>query len=486
LEDEPFRLPESWCWTQLAEIGLISPRNDAPDETPASFVPMTLVAAEYGVKHGHEIRPWGEIKKGYTHFANEDVGLAKITPCFENGKSTVFRGLSSGIGSGTTELHVVRPVLVSPDFIVLVLKSPHFIQTGIPLMTGTAGQKRVPAEYFGHSPFPLPPLAEQHRIVAKVEELMALCDRLEAARAEREAARDRLTAASLARLNTPDPETFSDDARFALDVFPALTARTDQLDDLRRTIRRCAVMGRLVAQDVDEPAPPLPVLRQAADATRRLDFAIPSSWRWVRLSDVAEARLGKMLDKAKNVGQLYPYLRNTNVHWFDIRTDDLKSIALAEHELDEYRLKHGDVLICEGGHGIGRTAVWRGDVENMVFQKALHRVRPGSHLDPDFFALCCFVYFDTGVMQTYFTGVGIPHFTGKALAQLVFPLPPIGEQRRIVAKARELMAMCDQLEGSLSTAFTLRSRLLETLLNQTLEQTGECEGHALPVEARAC
>ena len=114
--------------------------------------------------------------------------------------------------------------------------------------------------------FPLPPLAEQHRIVAKVDELMALCDRLEAARAEREATRDRLTTASLSRLNTPDPDavTFADDARFALRNLPALTARPDQIKQLRQTILNLAVRGKLVPQDPnDEPASEL--LKRIAD-----------------------------------------------------------------------------------------------------------------------------------------------------------------------------------------------------------------------------
>ncbi len=173
LSEPPFPIPMNWCWSQIAEIGVLNPRNVAPDTTDASFVPMPLIAAEYGVANDHEIRPWGEIKKGYTHFAEGDVGLAKITPCFENGKSTVFRNLTGSIGSGTTELHIVRPLFVDQDYILIFFKSPRFIKTGIPKMTGTAGQKRVPTEYFVHSPFPLPPLAEQHRIVAKVDELMA-------------------------------------------------------------------------------------------------------------------------------------------------------------------------------------------------------------------------------------------------------------------------------------------------------------------------
>ena len=103
--------------------------------------------------------------------------------------------------------------------------------------------------------FPLPPLAEQHRIVAKFGELMALCDRLEAARAEREVTRDKLTAASLACLNAPDPDTFRDDARFALDALPELTARADQVKELRQTILNLAVRGKLAPQDPnDEPS----------------------------------------------------------------------------------------------------------------------------------------------------------------------------------------------------------------------------------------
>jgi type I restriction enzyme S subunit len=104
----------------------------------------------------------------------------------------------------------------------------------------------------------------------------------------------------------------------------------------------------------------------------------------------------------------------------------------------------------------------------MVFQKALHRVRPGKALQCDFFAYCINVYFDANVLQRLFTGVGIPHFTGVALSKLVFPLPPLAEQRRIVAKVDELMALCDQLEASLAAAATDRARLLESLLHEAL------------------
>src|SRR6266403_416926 len=103
------------------------------------------------------------------------------------------------------------------------------------------------------------------------------------------------------------------------------------------------------------------------------------------------------------------------------------------------------------------------------------RVRPGLHLDPDYFAQCCFVYFDAGIMQNYFTGVGIPHFTGKALAQLIFPLPPLAEQHRIVAKVDALMTLCDRLEASLTAGAATRRRLLDALLAEALAPDGERE-----------
>jgi len=131
-------------------------------------------------------------------------------------------------------------------------------------------------------------------------------------------------------------------------------------------------------------------------------------------------------------------------------------------------LRTGDVLICEGGHGIARAAVWRAEEPDIAFQKALHRVRPGRSLNGDFFSYCVSAYFHAGVLQNYFTGVGIPHFTGRALSSLVFPLPPFAEQHRIVAKVDELMAICDQLEAQLTTAQTESRRLLEAVLHDAL------------------
>lgn len=178
--DASYDLPESWAWTRLGNIAEIGPRNNVADSEKVSFVPMALILTGHKGEHGQEERFWSEIKRGYTHFANGDIALAKITPCFENSKAAIFKGLIGGIGAGTTELHVARPFSENfvARYILLYLKSPEFLSIGKTKMTGSAGHKRVPKAFFAKNPLPLPPLAEQKRIVKKVDDLFAICDQL--------------------------------------------------------------------------------------------------------------------------------------------------------------------------------------------------------------------------------------------------------------------------------------------------------------------
>ena len=493
IADAPFEVPSSWRWTQLAEIGLVSPRNDAPDDTPASFVPMTLVAAEYGVAHGHEIRPWGEIKKGYTHFANDDVGLAKITPCFENGKSTIFRGLSNGIGSGTTELHVVRPVLISPDFVVLFLKSPYFIEAGIPKMTGTAGQKRVPAEYFANSPFPLPPLAEQHRIVAKVDELMALCDRLEASRAEREAARDRLAAASLGRLNTPDPDTFHEDARFALDTLLALSTRSDQIRQLRRTVLNLAVTGKLVSHDpAEELAAALLVriaaskaMRKAATADARikdvanplpsvLPMSLPSGWAVQSFEN-----LFLFVDYRGNTppktADGAPLITAKNVRMGRLNREPREFIAEETYKAWMTRgfPQRGDLFFTTEAP---LANVCLNDIdEPFALAQRVICLQPYGEISTRFIMIALMSDVMQSLIDSQATGMTAKGIKAAKLKPLPIPIPPLREQERIAAKVNELMELCDRLEASLVSGDEERGKLLAAVLHEARVHPNRCK-----------
>jgi len=179
-EEIPFQIPERWEWCRLGLLGAVNPRNKVADEKEVSFVPMSAIPVEYMGEIKADKRPWREIKTGYTHIANGVVASAKITPCFENGKAAAFRNLTGSVGAATTELHVLHPFLAHADYLLIFLKSPFYIHTGIPKMTGTAGQKRVPLDYFTNALVPIPPPAEQTAIVKKVDSMMKICHDLEA------------------------------------------------------------------------------------------------------------------------------------------------------------------------------------------------------------------------------------------------------------------------------------------------------------------
>lgn len=178
-EEIPFEIPENWVWCRLGEICEINPRNKIDDNLDAGFIPMPMVSQLFGIKPTYEIRKWGSIKKGFTHFANNDVVVAKITPCFENSKAGIISDLPNGIGAGTTELNVLRGnKFVLPEYIYAFVKRIDFLKNGERIMKGVAGQQRVPTEYFYNTPIPLPPLSEQKRIVAEIEKQFALTQQL--------------------------------------------------------------------------------------------------------------------------------------------------------------------------------------------------------------------------------------------------------------------------------------------------------------------
>ena len=180
-EDEiPFDIPESWMWVRLGNVVKRNPKNNLEDSLDVSFIPMNCVSDGYRNKHTFETRKWGQIKKGFTHFANGDIGVAKITPCFQNRKSVIFRDLINGVGAGTTELSVVRLFneTIYDKYLLWFFKSDFFISNGVKSFSGTAGQQRIDKNYMTNCLFPLPPLAEQKRIVQKLEQILPLCEKL--------------------------------------------------------------------------------------------------------------------------------------------------------------------------------------------------------------------------------------------------------------------------------------------------------------------
>ena len=166
-EDLPFDIPDSWSWGKLKDIVMINPRNKLDDDTDVAFIPMPLIEDGFSGHHASEVRKWKDIKAGFTHFKEGDVGVAKITPCFENRKSVIFENLINGYGAGTTELYIFRPYnrTILSRYLLAYMKSAQFIENGKQTFSGAVGQQRISKEYVENAYFPIPPLAEQERIV---------------------------------------------------------------------------------------------------------------------------------------------------------------------------------------------------------------------------------------------------------------------------------------------------------------------------------
>jgi type I restriction enzyme S subunit len=169
----------------------------------------------------------------------------------------------------------------------------------------------------------------------------------------------------------------------------------------------------------------------------------PARWAWVRFGNIARHNAGKTLDKGRNRGELRDYITTSNLYWGFFQLDAVRQMPMLDDELERCTAIKGDLLICEGGEA-GRAAVWP-HAREISFQNHVHRARFFAGINPYFVQRYLEKLNATGEIEKYRKGVGISNMSGKALASIPIPLPPLAEQKRIVAKVDELMALCDRL-----------------------------------------
>ena len=172
-------IPSNWVTCTVKDVFQINPKTNASDNLDAGFVPMSSICDQYNNAFTFETKTWSDIKRGYTHFKDGDIAVAKISPCLENRKSVVFHDLPNGIGSGTTELNVFRSDIVYPLFGLYFFKSQHFISNCVGTFNGVVGQQRVATKIVEEIDYFLPPYQEQIRIVGKIKELFTVLDEIQ-------------------------------------------------------------------------------------------------------------------------------------------------------------------------------------------------------------------------------------------------------------------------------------------------------------------
>ena len=170
------QLPDGWCYSTIKEVFIINPRNKVDDDVEVGFVPMANITDGYNNTFKYEKKRWGKIKTGFTHFADGDIAVAKISPCLENRKSVVLKGLPNGIGAGTTELHVFRSQFIDTQYGLYFFKSDYFISQCIGSFNGVVGQQRVSKNIIEDIIIAIPPINEQKRIVYTVRKIFAQLD----------------------------------------------------------------------------------------------------------------------------------------------------------------------------------------------------------------------------------------------------------------------------------------------------------------------
>ena len=170
------QLPDGWCYSTIKEVFVINPRNKVADDVEVGFVPMANITDGYNNTFKYEKKRWGKIKTGFTHFADGDIAVAKISPCLENRKSVVLKGLPNGIGAGTTELHVFRSQLMDIQYGLYFFKSDYFISQCVGSFNGVVGQQRVSKNIIEDIIIAIPPINEQKRIVYTISKIFAQLD----------------------------------------------------------------------------------------------------------------------------------------------------------------------------------------------------------------------------------------------------------------------------------------------------------------------
>ena len=360
----------------------------------------------------------------------------------EKGALAIYTGEEDVLASIHYSAYEFDAEKIDIDYLKWFLKSNIFRKLLLK-QTGSGIKKEIKAKHLLPIEIQLPSLKQQHEIVQQIQGV----------------------------------------ANYIEEVNRQIQQQAKYAEMLRQSILQQAVEGKLCEQDPnDEPASVL--LEKIKAEKERLiaekkikkqkplppindeekPFALPKGWEWCRVGALCESSLGKMLDKKKNKGQLRPYLRNLNVQWFKFNLSDVLEMRFTDEEKERYTVKYGDVVICEGGYP-GMGAIWE-NTENIYFQKALHRNRFFFEGMNYYFLYYLYSIFYNGKLKKYYTGMGIQHLTGKSLANIPIPVPPLAELQRIVKKVEILFQLLDKLEQEISNAKLYASVLIEAVLQE--------------------
>jgi type I restriction enzyme S subunit len=458
-EEEPFDAPTGWRWVRIRQV-----TSDRGQTTPAgefTYIDVGSINKEAGVLGEHKVLSASDAPSRARKVVGKgDVLYSCVRPTLLN--IAVVEDEIKPTPIASTAFAVLNSFgLVLPRYIWIALRSPYLeaiVESG---MRGQAYPAINDAE-FALLPLALPPLTEQHRIVAKVDEIMALCDQLEAAQQERERRRGHLAAASLQRLNQPaadtSPEAQREHARFHLHHLPSLTTRPEHIKAMRKTLLNLAIRGSFTRTGGSTTS-------ECSESVRKTPkpYQISACWRWVRMDEVVKFNGGSQPPKGTFIFQWREgYTRLVQIR--DFKSDG--HMTYVPNEKATRPFEENDVMIGRYGPPVFQILRGLSGTHNVALMKAVPLTQDLSN-DFLFYLLQESRIHETVVRESERTagqtGIRLP-----LLNSFVVGLPPLAEQHRIVAKVDALMALCDQLESQLTTTQTDSRRLLEAVLEEAL------------------
>lgn len=438
---------------------------------------MNAVREEFGGVDVSRTRALNEVCKGYTTFRENDVLFAKITPCMENGKLAVVPRLEHEWGFGSTEFHVLRAgEAVLPNWIGHFLSQRELRRDAQRSMTGSAGQLRVPATWLTVRTVPLPPIPEQRRIVAKIEELFSDLDAgvaaLERVKANLKRYRASVLKAACAGRLVPTEAALARKEKRRYEPADILLLRILKERRQRWEADQLAKMKAKgqVPQDekwkarYQEPRPP--DLGGLAE--------LPEGWAWTRVETVGDVLLGRQRAPQYLTGRwLRPYLRCANVKDDRLDLSDIDEMDFDPVHLAKYKLEAGDILVSEGQSPelVGQSALYRGGIDGLCFQKTLHRFRRvKGGPSPEFAQIVFRSHVKSGLFRRLASiTTNIAHLTLEKFESSPFPLPPASEQNRILAEVERRLSVADKVDQTIHAQLTRATRLRESILKRAFE-----------------
>ncbi|MDE2155073.1 MAG: restriction endonuclease subunit S [Xanthomonadaceae bacterium] len=495
-------LPASWNVAAIDEVASINPKlaEAIDDSDHVHFVPMAAVAEDFGGIDVSATRPYGEVRKGYTYFASQDVLFAKITPCMENGKGALVPELAHIHAFGSTEFHVLRSYgAVRPKWLACFLSQPDFRKAARHNMMGTAGQLRVPTKWLSTSKLPVPPLAEQDRVLEKLEELLSDLDagvaELKAAQRKLAQYRQSLLKAAVegaltadwraVRLDNAKPTSSSSPRKRGSSASVASKSLDSRFrgndeqggsgaDLLQRilTERRARWEAKQLAKYAEQGKTPPKGWQAKYPEPDVPDLAnqppLPKGWAWASVEQLGEVQLGRQRSPDKLKGDNpTPYIRAANITEIGVDLTDVLEMDFSPTERETFALKRGDILLTEASGSaehVGRPAIWTQDHGLYCFQNTVLRFTPNT-ISAEFGFFSFLAMQKLGVFSRLSGGVGINHLSAGKFSKLPIALPPITEQQAVVDTLRGCLSACDQqnlaIETSLKQAAAQRKNILK-------------------------